>query len=397
MFAEDSLAPSHTPDDMFSNVTGCQLVAPCRHGYVVEAEIAALPRLAAAIQNPVSFAVQSDISRVSTVAAFSTADRLRRHSAEQLWNAAPADDDGRLFVLWLAPFHNREAQEDVLREVAALSNRVILPTFTAIQLASRGTPVPPGGALTAQRQSSIARAMRMYRNTGIGRATVRVPTPEALNQLIASGVSHRIDPVRPIRVAAPGEGTEPPPPTVSADSPIVGVVDGGLHAASYSASEAWRAPPLVSNAQADRRHGNAITSLVVQGHAWNTNRLLPELTCRVGTVQAVPHVSANRRFDERELIDYLAAVVRAHPETHVWNISANQEGPQFDPDEISVLGHEITELARAANILPVVSVGNARNGTRTRLNPPGDSEAAITVGAGKRMRGAAPPTPVRDA
>ena len=215
--------------------------------------------------------------------------------------------------------------------------------------------------------------------------------------MIASGVSHRIDPVRPIRVAAPGEGTEPPPPTVSADSPIVGVVDGGLHAASYSASEAWRAPPLVSNAQADRRHGNAITSLVVQGHAWNTNRLLPELTCRVGTVQAVPHVSANRRFDERELIDYLAAVVRAHPETHVWNISANQEGPQFDPDEISVLGHEITELARAANILPVVSVGNARNGTRTRLNPPGDSEAAITVGAGKRMRGAAPPTPVRDA
>ncbi|MDI1266282.1 MAG: S8 family peptidase [bacterium] len=380
MFAEDSLAPSHTPDDLFSNVTGCQLVAPYRHGYVVEAEIAVLPRLTAAIENPVSFAVQSDISRVSTVAAFSTADRLRHHSAEQLWNAAPADDDGRLFVVWLAPFHNREAQEDVLREVEALSNRVILPTFTVIQLASRGAPAPPAGPLTAQRQSSIARAMRMYRNTGVGRAAVRVPTLEALNQLIASGVSHRIDPVRPIRVAAPGEGTEPPPPAAPADAPIVGVVDGGLHATSYSASEAWRAPPLVSNAQADRRHGNAITSLVVQGHAWNTNRLLPALTCRIGTVQAVPHATANRRFDERELIDYLAAVVRAHPETHVWNISANQEGPQFDPDEISVLGHEITELARAANILPVVSVGNVRNGTRARLNPPGDSEAAITVG-----------------
>src|SRR6267154_5736394 len=147
MFAEDSLAPSHTPGDLFSNVTGCQLVAPYRHGYVVEAEIAALPRLTAAIENPVSFAVQSDISRVSTVAAFSTADRLRRHSAEQLWNAAPADDDGRLFVLWLAPFHNREAQEDVLREVDALSNRVILPTFTAIQLVSRGAPAPPAGPL----------------------------------------------------------------------------------------------------------------------------------------------------------------------------------------------------------------------------------------------------------
>ena len=132
MFAEDSLAPSHTPDDLFSNVTGCQLVAPYRHGYVVEAEIAALPRLTAAIENPLSFAVQSDISRVSTVAAFSADDRLRRHSADQLWNAAPADDDGRLFVMWLAPFHHREAQEDVLREVESLSNRVILPTFTAI-------------------------------------------------------------------------------------------------------------------------------------------------------------------------------------------------------------------------------------------------------------------------
>src|SRR5690349_16363749 len=34
MFAEDSLAPSHTPDDLFSPVNGCQLVAPFRGGYV---------------------------------------------------------------------------------------------------------------------------------------------------------------------------------------------------------------------------------------------------------------------------------------------------------------------------------------------------------------------------
>ena len=173
--------------------------------------------------------------------------------------------------------------------------------------------------------------MRMYRNTekpsGAPRCTsIRRWRP--WNQLIASGVSHRIDPVRPIRVAAPGEGTEPPPPAAPADAPIVGVVDGGLHAASYSASEAWRAPPLVSNAQADRRHGNAITSLVVQGHAWNTNRLLPALTCRVGTVPGQCRTQLpTRASDERELIDYLAAVVRAHPETHVWNISANSGRP----------------------------------------------------------------------
>jgi hypothetical protein len=222
--------------------------------------------------------------------------------------------------------------------------------------------------------------MRSYRNTGIGRAVVAVPSPTALTELLASGVSHRIDPVRPIVTAAPGEGAEPSPPLDVGDAPIVAVVDGGLHAASYSTAEAWRAPPLVSNGEADRRHGNAISSLVVQGHAWNTNRALPALTCRVGSVQAVPHPSANRRFDERELIDYLAAVMRAHPETKVWNISANQQGPHNDPDEVSILGHELAELVRAAHVLPVISIGNAKPGLGDRLCPPADCEPAIAVG-----------------
>jgi hypothetical protein len=384
MFTEDSLAPSHTPDDLFGPVNGCQLVAPFRHGYLVEAEIDALPSLAAAIERPVSIAVQSDISRVETLTQFTSADRLRRHTPDQLWNAAPADDGGRLFIIWFAPFRNRNAQEDVLKEVEALSRRqTLIPTFTTVRLISGPDGEPIAGPVTTPRQSSIARAMRGYRNTGVARAAVRIPTKQALNQIIASGVSHRIDPVRPIRVAAPGDGAEPPPPPVNGDFPIVGVVDGGLHATSYSSAEAWRAVPLVSNAQADRRHGNAVSSLVVQGHAWNTNRPLPALDCRIGSVQAVPHPSANRRFDEHELMDYLTAVIRTHPETHVWNISANQEGPDLDPEEVSVLGHELNELARAANILPVVSIGNAKQGLGKRPNPPADCECAIAVGGRK--------------
>jgi hypothetical protein len=338
MFAHDSLAPSHSPHDLFSRATGCQLVAPYRHGYVVEADVESLPRLLAAIRRPASFAVQSDISRVESVGAFLADDRLHHRSAEQLWDAANEDDEGRLFVVWLAPFHNREAQEDVLRQVEALSKRLMLPTF-AFQPGRDGGAAGPVIPHPGARQSSIARAMRTYRNTGIGRAAVRVPSLAALNQLVASGVAHRIDPVRQIRVSAPGNGAEPPPPfTALDDAPVVGVVDGGLHASSYKPSEAWRAPPLVSNAQANRRHGNGISSLVVQGHAWNNNRLLPPLTCRVGTVQAVPNDTANLQFTERDLIEYLAAVIRDHPETHVWNISANQEGPQFDPEEVSALG-----------------------------------------------------------
>jgi Subtilase family len=382
MFAEDSLAPSHTPNDLFSPVNGCQLVAPYRGGYVVEAEVDALPTLTRAIQEPVSFGVQADISRVEWLGAYGPEERLRRKSLGELWNAAPAEEDGRLFVVWLAPFRNRDAQENVLRAMAHLAEeQVLLPTFTTVRLVAGPEGDAPSGAVTAPRQSSIARVMRSYRNSGVGRAAVRIPSQRALGALLASGISHRIDPVRPIRVAAPGHGTEPPPPFAYGDAPIVGIVDGGLHAPSYTPAEAWRAnPPLVSNAQADRAHGNVVSSLAVQGHAWNGNRPLPALTCRIGTVQAVPHRSANRSFNERELIDYLAAIVRAHPETRVWNISANQEGSGLDPDEVSALGHEISELARAYNILPVISVGNAVPGSGPRPSPPADCEAAITVG-----------------
>ena len=244
---EDSLAPSHTPDDLFGPINGCQVVAPFRNGYVVEADVANLPRLTAAIENPVSLAIQSDISRVEKVGRFSSDDRLRHQTTEQLWNAAPADDDGRLFVVWFAPFRDRDAQEDVLQEIGVLAERrVLLPTFSSVRISGPDAE-PVAGAVTTPRQSSVARAMRDYRNTGIGRASVRIPSRAALTQLVASGVSHRIDPVRPISVAAPGEGTEPPLPIVSADAPIVGVVDGGLHATSYVPMEAWRAAPLVSN------------------------------------------------------------------------------------------------------------------------------------------------------
>jgi hypothetical protein len=55
----------------------------------------------------------------------------------------------------------------------------------------------------------MARAIRGYRNTG----AVRIPGQAALTQLIASGVSHRIDPERPVSVAAPRQG----PGTAAAD------------------------------------------------------------------------------------------------------------------------------------------------------------------------------------
>lgn len=378
MFSEDSLAPTHTPDDLFSPVNGCRLVAPYRGGYLIEADLDRLDHLARAIERPVNYPVQADISRVESLSSFTPADRTRGRSVDDLWLAAPEDDGGRLFVVWLAPFRTPQAREVLLERVELLSQQqVLLPNFPSVRLLS-GPEATGTRDLTAQRQSGISRAMRNYRNTGVGRGTVRLASREALGALLASGASYRVDPVRTVRVAAPGEGTHPAIPVNLDNAPIVGVVDGGLHAPSYAPAEAWRAPKLVTDAQADRRHGSAISSLVVQGHAWNTNRLLPDLNCRIGTVQAVPARNTNARVDEQDLVDHLAAAMRAHPETKIWNISANQVGD--DPETVSLLGHELTVLSRHFGVLPVVSVGNVSTSGGTRPEPPADCEAAIVVG-----------------
>ncbi len=381
MFAADSLAPSYTPDDLFSKLTGCQLVAPFRHGYLVEAQINALPNLARVIDDARSIAVQCDISRVRRIDPFSISDRLRGRSFDAVWDTAPETDTGRLFTAWLVPFLHAGAKSAVLDEVQALATRnVVRPTYSRIQLLPDADPQAVVGPIVERSQSSIARAMRGYRQSTVGRAIVALSSQNDLLEFMTSGVVHRLDPVRPIITAAPGEGPEPSSPQLTGTEPIVGIVDGGLHARSYTVAEAWKAPPLVKNSEADRRHGNAISSLVVQGHAWNPNRKLPALTCRIGSVQAVPHPSSNRGLDEQELVDYLAAVIKAHPEAHVWNISANQYGAALSADEVSPLGHTLGRLARAAGILPIISVGNMRAGQPMRPAAPADCESAITVG-----------------
>lgn len=78
-------------------------------------------------------------------------------------------------------------------------------------------------------------------------------------------------------------------------------------------------------------------------------------------------------------MDHLRQVATLHPDTKVWNMSFNQVGPPLDPDDVSFLGHEISQWARAANVLPVVSVGNVDEHPPNTLTPPADCEAALTV------------------
>lgn len=385
MFAEDSLAPSHAPNDLFHPVQGCQLVAPVKHGYLIEADVDALGRLTQAIEYPTNFRVQADISRVKTLAPLSLNDKLRGRSVEDLWDASVVDEDGtRIFVLWLAPFRDRQAQTALLDQITTLSEgRAILPTFAA------GGGPAADTAVSDPRYSSIARAMRSYRATGAGRAAIRLASRDALTQLIASGLSFRIDPVRPIKGAQPGTGIHPDLPMEVTNAPIVGVIDGGLHASSYTPAEAWRASPLVPDTHADRTHGNGVSSLVVHAHAWNNHRPLPPLTCRVGTVQAVAARNSGHVLNEATLLDHLAQVFREHPETKVWNISANQEAP-FNAHEISYLGHELRLLARHYGVLPVISIGNKSSVNCEGPNAPADCEAGLSVG-GRQANGGGQP------
>jgi len=386
---DDSYAPTYTPSDLFTERLGCRLVAPTKGGYLIEAVADKLPELVAAIEQPLGPKAQVDISRIEDIRPFDGEAVLRGRTVDQLWESAPEGDYGKLFMLWLAPFIDGQAREALMGKLEELAKgSVFIPTRPGVDLERLpGLAESRLHALQTPNQSSLARAVRRYRNSGHARASVWVQSKDALVQLVSSGASFRVDAVQKLEVTSAGEGREPgpPPPHNLTNQPIVGVVDGGLTANSYLTAEAWRAPAFIQDGKADHTHGNRVTSLVVQAHAWNNNLHLPELFCRVGTVQAVPRRGANALINPEALISYLERVIAAHPDTKVWNFSVNEPDP-VDPDTVSFLGHEISRLAREHGILPVISVGNKSPHNRGRLSPPADCEAGIVV-AGRQQDG----------
>jgi hypothetical protein len=381
MFA-DSYAPSKTPTGLVDDRFDCRLVAPVRGGYLIEAATAKLRFWANYLRTAVSIEAMVAISRVAEIRPFDISELLNGRSLEAVWDTAAEVNGGKAFILWLAPFRNVDARQSVIQTLETLEKRqVMLPTWPGVALPPPGMAPVAAVPVTRRDQTGLARAVRRYRNEGVARSLVTIPGKDALVELAASGSSFRIDPVRRVEVTAPGVGAEPVPPVPNAAAqPVVAVIDGGLSARSYIGMEAWRAPSLVPDGMNDHAHGNRISSLVVHAHAWNNELDLPELTCRVGTVQAIPRQGANFTASPQQLIDYLHLVARNHPEARVWNMSFNAIAPEDDPGLVSYLGHEIALLARANDILPVVSIGNRRPGNPDRLCAPADCEAALTVG-----------------
>lgn len=381
---DDFLAPSYTPNDLFQATRSARLIAPYRSGYLVEIAADQLGRYASIVESTGLSKDQVDISRIESVRFFENEDAGGSASLDEIWEAAPETEAGKAFVVWLMPLRGRDAAEELIQRFADLRDGTIAPPpplLAGVDIgADTEVPIVMRRALSAARASGdrINLAMRTYRLHRRARTTVLVPSRAALNHLVASGTVFRIEPVQPINSTSPGEGREPdrPLPGDMTMLPIVGVVDGGLTAASYRHAEAWRAPPLVADSAADTRHGNWVTSLVVQGHDWNNNLTLPPLYCQVGTVQAVAKKTSRAFVDPQDFVAYLDGVMTANPETRVWNFSLNQPY-SCDLEAVSALGHDIAMLARKHSVLPIISVGNKPG---TRLQPPGDCEAAITVG-----------------
>ena len=369
MFA-DSLAPSHTPDDLFP-VEDCRFIAPLPSGYLIDVADSALKRLARSARSSENTKMMSDISRVRSVKPFSRKAMLRGQTLESLWEKGLKLDGGdRLFTAWLMPFGVEKAREGVLARWAELSeSQMILPFHGQ-----------PAGARQSLATSTVGSAMRSYRaSRGVGRATVRVSSLDNLTRLIGSGTVFRMDPVRSVSLS-----TAPVEVTANTGSPqgrgpIVACIDGGMTDPAYTVSEAWRETAFVSDADADHAHGNAVSSLIAHGAALNPNLNLPELECRLGIAQAVPHQDCSTAYLPDDLFDLLSRIATRHRDTRVWNLSFNLADFDDDPDLMSDFGHQISVIARAGGVLPVISIGN-KDGSKAALLPPADAEAALTVG-----------------
>ena len=377
---EDSFAVSKTPRDLFRGGTEVLIRRPAPNGYLIEATILELRRLEARIKGGQSIGVRCDISRVRSLRPYGSKLLYRGRSVQELWDQAAPTAQGRAFHMWLAPFKSQEARSAILVRLRELQDSGrLLATSPMVSFGQRESLEVVTRKLTT-RDSSLAVAERYYRAEGRGRAIISVPSVGALEIIIASGGTFRLDPVSEIEANSPGSGAEPPalPDTISFE-PVVGIIDGGNTARRYAQAEAWREPAFIADRQADRSHGNQVTSLVVHGHEWNNNLPLPELYCRFGVAQAVPRKDAHPRPDPTGLASYIDGVIGRHPETKVWNLSWNEK---FAADAIyvSALGHDLSQIARKHDVLLVISAGNVSGTVGDCIAPPADCEAALVVG-----------------
>lgn len=377
----DSHASTWTPKDIFSSNYGCRIVAPAFDGYLIESDVNAFEIMSKRLKTAKNIVERVDISRVESVNLFDTTETFRGKSVEEIWGAETGEDS-KQFSFWLLPFSKEEARLSVVSELLELYRTKKISfgdeKFSNI-FDTKTANAEPDDSI----DPVLLDACQQYLESGIASFSAEVDSLDTLQEIAASGTTYRIEPVFGItsNSAPPGKGAEPDLSTISPlDLPIVVVVDGGRSATSYKPFEYWAAPPLIDDFVANRIHGNQITSLVCNGHAWNNNLTLPELNCRFATVQAIAKNGTKKQPTQNQFLTYLKDVAAATNNfAKVWNLSFNEIAPSANPKEISFLGHEINKIAREFGILPIISIGNASSSNKSKLCPPADCEGALTV------------------
>ena len=338
MWAEmhsDSLANTHTPHDLFSENVGAIMKMPWRDGYVVEVSDQALGRLAKRVNDPTKAAHRCDIYSVKQLHLFSTV-LAEDGRIDEAWDAAPADEDGlRRFTVRLADYEPDTADASVFAALAGLSAESRLRIARPITAES--------GALTRW----MAPGLTAHQLEGRKSVSVALSDKESLEELVLTGSITRWEPVTPLRPTIPGDGAEPSVQLPSLDGePVVGVIDGGYHTSRYADAVAWRQlPVLVPDQEAARSHGNKVSSVVVDAHLWSNQLQLPQLHCQLGVVQALPSVGSRFTLTAQSTLAHIEQAFIAHPDTHVWNLSANVE-KECDEYEVSELGRGLAKIAR---------------------------------------------------
>ena len=381
----DSFAQSYTPNNIFSHGRESWLLSPFKKGYLVQVHVDGLTDFVDIIRKTDKASELVDISRIKKVRFFGFRDAVGNRKIDDLWNEALAKEAGRAFTISLMRFRTRDAVGSLVQNITMLQNNETISSppplldddqsriYDVVPIAT-----PQNLQAAADRGDRISLALIQYLYRYRASTSIVVPSKNDLIQLMASGSVVRIDPVVPIScaISSGGAAALPPMPIGMPDFPVVGTVDGGLSRALYSRAVAWRASPLVPDKFSARRHGNQISSQIIQGHDWNTNLELPKLYCQVGIAQAVAYTGAPVDFDPERFRAYLDNLMGANPDTRVWNFSMNLKA-ECRQNNVHPFSHDIAELARKHEILPIISIGNNYN---EFLKPPADCEAAITVG-----------------
>jgi hypothetical protein len=373
---DDALSPTWTPTDLFDSRVGCRLISPGYKGFIIEISRERLNDLRMHITNSKNVKDQVDISRISTIDIFDDLETFRGMSPDELWSKV---NEAGSANIWLKPFKNTSA-----RKALAIKIKNILEDGNYI-LGHPEYDSPPSADI--MKYNAVDELIETYMARGNAAFSLQLSSKYAFQKLVTSGAVYRIEPAPQITVSHnPGIGPEPSPKKIPTSSPTVVIIDGGVNAQSYLHLEKVSLIPLVSNNQANLIHGNKVASLVCHAYAWNNQRPLPELDCTYISAQVICKDSVPKTPNHHQLLRYLEDVAqKTAGHAKVWNLSFNTVASLASTEEVSLLGHRISKLARKYKILPVISAGNHNHNPATGiLCPPADCEASLSI-SGRRF------------